>query len=462
MSAANKHTRFAFSGVMPLAVLVVACVVVARAPAAPPTPWQLARYRIQVLVAVEPTAELAPEFQAELCTALAARSDALLGGPWELTAAPASAELHDRMLSALDAIPVDALPKPAADTDKLMLLAVASAPQGYQVSARELDVRTRALGSVVRLSVPQPAKLRDAAIEALFKAFSPLALIHAADKDQLRLRVRASAIPPRDKSLSLVKTGTVLRPVIRQNDGQTTPVPWTALVVEEAGPEEARARMVTGLKTTLFGYSGSAAEPLALGVTAAESPVSLTLQSPRDAKIGRPVYDVVSADAKTPITRRANAQATAVLPAGELRVVEVRSGQQVMAKVPVVPSGGTPLVLPVAADARLLEAEGYLAAALDELADLAALRQVLISRAEKALDSKRSDEAKDALAELQALKTRQKFSEELSAAQKRVIAEDLAVQQRIDALFADCAKLAEQQLDPKPIETLAAEIKKGK
>jgi malate synthase len=90
------------------------------------------------------------------------------------------------------------------------------------------------------------------------------------------------------------------------------------------------------------------------------------------------------------------------------------------------------------------------------------LRQILLSRAEKALDSKKTSDAKDALAELQALKTRQKFVEELASRQKSVIAEDVAVQQRIDALFAELIKLAEEQLDPKPIDALAAEVKRAK
>jgi hypothetical protein len=457
MTARNKHLRCV------LAVVALACttLAVSAARAAAPTPWQLARYRIQVLVAVESGPELGPEFAADLCAWLVARSDAVVGGPWELTAAPATAELQDRMVSALASIPVDALPKPAADADKVALLAIAAAPQGYEVAAREFDVRTQSLGGVLRRSVPQTAKLRDAAFAALVKVFAPLALVHAVDKEDVRLRVRASALTPRDKSLSLVKPGSVLRPVIRYSDGRITALPWTALVVGDAGPEEARARIVTGLKTTLFGYSGTAAEPLAVWVAPTTAPVSLNLQSPRDAKIGRPVYDVVSADAKTPIAVRANSQSALTLPAGEPRVVEVRSGQQVMARVPVVPSSDAPLTLPVSADVRLLEAESYLAAAQDELTDLVTLRQVLIAQAEKAIDAKRMSDAKDALAELQTLKTRQKFSEELAAAQKRVIAEDLAVQQRIDALFAEFVKLADEQLDPKPIDALAAEVKKG-
>jgi hypothetical protein len=443
--------------------LILACTLLAadRVAGAATTPWQLAPYRIQVLVAVGSGPALPPEFAADLCASLVARSDAVVGGPWLLTAAPASAELQDRMLSALDSIPADALPKPAADTDKLLLLAISLGPQGYQVAAREFDVRTQSLGAVLRKSVPQAAKLRDAAFAAVVKVFAPLALVHAVDKQDVRLRVRAAALAPRDKSLSLVKSGSMLRPVIRYADGHVTALPWTALVVGDAGPEEARARLVTGLKTALFGYSGTAAEPLALWVMPTTAPVIVNLQSPRDAQIGRPVYDVVSTDAKSPLAVRANSQAAVTLPAGEARVVEVRSGQQVLARLPVVSASDAPMTLTVPADVRLLEAESYLAAAQDELADLVALRQVLIAQAEKAIDSKRTADAKAAWAELQSLKSRQKFSEELAAAQKRVIGEDLSVQQRIDAMFSELAKLADEQLDPKPLDALAAEIKKA-
>jgi hypothetical protein len=444
------------------AVLALACVAMCVGPAAAAskTPWQLSRYRIQVLVAVDAAADLPAAFQADLCAALAARSDALLGGPWELIATAAPAELNDRLVAGLDAIGTDALPKPAAEVDKQMLVAIAADSKGYVVSAREFDVRSQAWGAVVRLAVSQPAKLRDAALQGVVKAFAPLALVHAVDKDQVRLRVRASAVPPRDPSVSLVKPGSVLRPVVRFSDGRTAPLPWTALVVSQANPEEAQARIVTGLKTQLFAYSGTAAEPLALGVT--PGPVSLSLQSPRDAKIGRPVYDVVSADAKVPLAARADSEGNVKLPGDAVRIVEVRSGQQPVARVPLVTGGTASASLAVPADVRLLEAESHLAAAQDELADLVTLRQILLSRAEKALDSKKTSDAKDALAELQALKTRQKFVEELASRQKSVIAEDVAVQQRIDALFAELIKLAEEQLDPKPIDALAAEVKRAK
>jgi len=460
MSTASTHLGLLF-------LTLAAALSASPAPAAPKTPWQLAQYRIQVLVAVEPSPELTPQFSAELIGDLAARSDALLGGPWALKAVAAPAELQDRMLAALESIPADALPKPPAETDKLMLLAIANDPRGYQVAARELDVRTGLLGGVVRLPVAQAAKLRDAAIQALLKAFAPLALVHAIEQDQVRLRVKASALPPRDKDVKLVGPGTLLRPVIRYNDpagnaSRIQPLPWTALAVTEAGGEEARARMTTGLKTSLFGSAGRAAEPLALGVVASSVPVTLVLQSPRDAKIGRPIYDVIAADAKGPVVVRSNTRGEASLPASASGVIEIRSGQETFARVPLVAGGESRLTLPVAADARLLEAEGYLAAAQDELADLVALRQVLIARARKALAGKQPDEAKAALGELQALKTRQQFAESLSAAQKRVIAEDLAVQQRIDAMFAETAKLAQAELDPKPIDELAARIKGGK
>jgi hypothetical protein len=435
-------------------------------PAAPKTPWQLSPYHIQVLVAVEPSPGLAPQFPAELIAGLPARSDAVLGGPWDLTAAAAPPELADRMIAALDSIPADALPKPAAGLDKLMLLAISADAGAYQVAARDFDVRTGQLGGVVRLPVPQAAKLRDAAMEALVKAFAPLALVHAVDQDQVRLRVKASAIPPRDKDVRLVAPGSKLRPVIRFNDAsgnlaRVQPLPWTALSVTEAGGEEARARVTTALKAGLFASTGRAAEPLALGVVAASAPVTLVLQSARDAKVGRPVYDVIAAQPKGLAVVRSNTRGEVVLPAGA-GAVEVRSGQEIFARLPLVSGGDSQVTLPVAADVRLLEAEGYLAAAQDELADLVALRQILIAQARKAIEARQTDEAKAALTELKGLKTRQQFAESLSAAQKRVIAEDLAVQQRIDAMFAETAKLAQEQLDPKPIDDLAAAMKGGK
>jgi len=364
--------------------------------AAPPTVWQLAPYRVQVLLAVAPLAELTPEWREALAADLAVRAEGVIGGPWQLSVAAAPASLADQMLAATDSLGAEAVPKESLEFDKVIWLAGGPGEHGYEGAARECDVRTRTGGVAVRREVRQTAGLRDAALRALLDAFAPLALVEEDQRGQATLRVRASALACRDRGLALTRAGDVLRPVIRrdQSDGSPAridPVPGTVLKIEAVAPDWSKARVESVQAVSLPGAKDRGIESLALGL----APSS------------------------------------------------VRPG----------PAAAPP------DDLKRLEAEAVLSGLRDELVDTVTLRAVLLAQGAEHLKAKRSAEAKAALAELEKLQSREQFLESLAAAKKKLGAGDPAAQARIDALVAETERLIREHLDPRAVEEFAAGLK---
>jgi hypothetical protein len=157
-----------------------------------------------------------------------------------------------------------------ADCDKVILLAVTWA-DGYRATAREYDVRTQQWSPPASRSAPQLAKLGDAAATAVCQAFAPLARFSALDGRRAVLRLRASALVPRDRQPRPVQPGDAFQVIVRSQAtrGSPTPVlaiPRTLCIVEEVRVDGLRCRLESGVRGPLDGYLNGTAEWLALGV----------------------------------------------------------------------------------------------------------------------------------------------------------------------------------------------------
>ncbi|MHC4176453.1 MAG: hypothetical protein ACYSWU_03045, partial [Planctomycetota bacterium] len=186
-----------------------------------------------------------------------------------------------------------------------MLLAVSQTTDGFRVTARELDVPTQIWSASVGRRAWQAGKLRDAALEAIFATFAPLARIESVDKQQVMLRPKAAALPLRDEQLLAVEPGDVFLPVIRFQDYQGNlpkdrqgnvirpqPVPWTFCTVQQITPGRFRCRLDTGLRSPLSGRRRRRFQQLALAVIPPRRPSTLTLRSPSEPKRALAGYEV--------------------------------------------------------------------------------------------------------------------------------------------------------------------------
>ena len=440
-------------------------------PAAGQSVWELTPYRIQLLLAIQRQADLDPRLVTDLGADVVARADAVLGAAWDLTVVASPPALGRAQIADVEAVTTESLPKQSLEFDKVILLAVRSDADGYRVIARELDVRTQMWSTTVRLPVLQAAKLRDAAFQAVLEAFAPLARIESVDKKHVVLRLRAAALPFRDKGLALVAKGDIFGPVIRYNDRHGNPrritaIPWTFVTVEKITPRQLECKLYTGMRSPLSARRRGRFEQLALAVTPSAKPTRLVLQSQTDPERLLGGYAVYShpPDSKTTrllgLTDRRGS--LMIRPEGHpLQVLVIKNGSEPLARLPIVPGSAAEIIAPIPDDDRRLEAEGFIAALQEELIDLVTLREVLLARAKARIKAGKLEEARKLLGELQGLRDRAAFARSLTQQQKRVFSEDRLRQQKIDALFNKTKKLLDTQLDPEAVNRLSRQLRKS-
>jgi len=447
-------------------------------PAAAQSVWELTPYRIQVLVAFAPAPELTPRLQTELLADLAERADSLVGAAWIITVAPAPPALQPTLISAIESVPIESLPQQSPQADKVMLLAISPAVDGCRVTAREFDVPTQLFSAAVSRPVWQLGKLCDEALAAVFEAFAPLARIESVEKEQVTLRLKAAALPLRDRQLSLVQPGDVFLPVIRYQDGEGNlrkdrrgivirpkPVPWTFCTVRQITPSRLECQLHSGLRSPLSGRRRGRVQQLALAVVPPQQPTILTLQSRSEPKQALAGYEVYAhpPDAKTPVLLgRTDGQGRITVPPGDgpLRVLLARSGGELLARLPMVPGLQAACTAEIAADDPRLEAEGLLNGLREELVDLVARREVLFARTRARIKAGQFDEAEELIGQLLRLEqSQQELSRTLAAQQRGIRAGDPVVQREIDALFGDTQKLLRTQLHAEAVERLREELR---
>ncbi len=441
------------------------------ATAADQSVWPLTPYQVQVLVAVAPQPPLTPRLQSALCDTLSARIEAVLGAAWNAEVTPPPPALEREMVRGLADLRADQIPLPPPQVDKVLLVAVAAAADGMTVTVRDFDCRTHVLNTAVTRPVWQTGALGETTLGALLAAFAPVARIERLEKnDQAVLRPKATGLPLGDHNLALLREGDVLQPIIRTNDRlgnfrRAAPAPWSFCVVEKITPEEARARVYSGMKAAMVVKQRGRVESLALRVVPPGGTTVLVLKSHTEPKGPLGGYEVYAhpPGSKTPtLLGLTDRQGRLLVPPDPalLRVLLVKSGNDLLARLPVVPGLEPQLTAELANHNRRLEAEGFLFGLQEELVDLVARRTILMARIDMRIEAGQFDQAADLMDKLNRLDRALQFTMRINQQQDRLTSPDKAIQKKIDTLLADTRQLIEKHLGSDEIEALERKLRR--
>ena len=437
--------------------------------------WQVTPYRVRILAAFERGSELTSAAEKDFCADLLARIDGVVGAPWDVFVVPAPDEQRRAMLHSLDGITVEQAAKIAGNYDKIMFLAVKSENGALRAAVREFDVRAQQLGPPTIRTAWHLGKLRDAALDAILAAFSPLANIETVDiKNKTTiLHLKAAGLPSRDPALKVIQPGMIFRPFIRMNDRdgkprRVTPVAWTFLVVDKAAPERLDCRIESGMATPLNGKRRARMEQVALAIHPTRTPSVLTLQSRTEPKAPLPGYQVFEYDKDTKesatLLGRSDWQGQIdIAPTQKmLRMLVVKDGGELLARLPFVPGLEPSVTAEIANDDYRLQAEGFIIGLQQELVDMYVHREMLRKGALNKIDAGELDQAREMFAELSRLPTAKNFSMKLAEERKKLDTKDPVVQAKIDKFFSETQKLVDRCLDEKPVEELADDLRNAK
>lgn len=433
--------------------------------------WDASPYEIRVWVTLEPVPALTQPWSDRLPIQLESTLHRAVGVAWNMRIQPApkalQRDLRERM-SELTTEAVVAHDADVLDADKLLLLAVTVRLNRLVVQVRELDCWTRRWGPTVRRPVSQPSRVALEAARALLDSFTPLVRIEKVQDKIARVRPRAAFLIAAADSPLALPPGTLLRPIVRRDDrfgkpkpGGVRALPWTVLeVLPEPGDHgQLACRIHTGVTQPLRSRRSFRIQQLALRIHPRDMPTQLRLVT--RARLDRPLagYDIVARDdesSRPTLIGRSDWRGVVPVPPGPtpLRILYVKNGDQVLARLPLVPGEQETATVLLPDDAPRLEAEGFVIGVQEQLIDLMVRRTVLIMRIRQRIEDGQLDEAAQLIVQLQSLPTRDDLVRELRNHRQVFATDDRRVRSKIDKLFDDLSRRLRKNLDPAEIEAV--------
>lgn len=419
--------------------------------------WEYTPYEVRVRVALEPTPQLPPAAIESLGEILVARSATVLGAIWHVETAAASPALRNLLLHAGDELTADqvAAVTPALDlaADKLFLAAVVRRGHLLHLTVREFDCRTRQLGPSLALTVGSVESLPLVLWDAVVDLFTPLARIEQVDQTHVTARLRAAGLATSPASPALVEQGAALRPIVRRNDRTGQPAqggiqapPWTVLTVNSRADAILDCTLQSGYRNPIPARGGVRLDRLALAIRPRYAATQLLLRSrtvPAKPLVGYEIHVRTGDGEETERLGVTDATGAFDLPAadGGLLLLYVRNGQQLLARLPLIPGQDETITASIVDDDNRLAAEGYIDALASRALDLVAHREILAARIRARVKAGQLADAQKLLDEFRKLQSRADLSRDLDQFRQRLSSPDGLTQQRIDKLFADAQKL---------------------
>jgi hypothetical protein len=481
MSSSGRHARHS-TGMQwhRLVVIAILAFAVSVGSLQAQNTWEFSPYRIRVWVAFEPAPELTRWLQNQILGRIENEAVLYAGVTWKLNVEEAPRAFASTMVVALDELTIDqvsAVEPEALSADKIMLINVGEKAGDYYVACREFDCRTRTLGHVVRFGTPQRTRLPRETVRVMAAAFSPLVRIERSQGKNVSARVRAGGLVLHDHCVSLIQKGDILRPIIRRNDRRGDPKPggieevaWTYLVVREQEDYLLECDVYSAMRNPLAGRNSTTIERMALKVNPRGTTTRLRLMSQGTSSQPLEGYEVFSrrpltgnpeADVTPERLGRTDWQGEIDVPQNDspLRLIYVKNGDFVLARLPVVPGLQARQSVELPSDDKRLEAEAFVEGMEYSVMDVVARRQILAARIRRRLDEGKIDQAKALLEEIKTLPTRDDFFQILSNRQQAGLSSSNKREQiRIDQLLSGTRILLNKYLDPDDIVTAQREI----
>jgi len=480
-------------------VAVVATGFLLASAAAAQESWEFSPYKVRVWVAIDSSAGLTPAYRKQLDKTLEQRAESQMPAVWDLSTSSPPGALAAAMsldLNSVQRADVERVAADVLDCDKLMLLSVRATSRAFQVQAREMDGRTRRFGPVIERSVRQLRMLDAECFSAILSAFGAMVRIEQGEGRHLTVRLRAGGLITDRASPAYIAEGDVLQPVIRRNDrlGQPTSinvVQWTYLQVErrsEINPNLLEVYVHSGWRSPIRGNTGSRREQYAFVIRPTHVSTNLLVEA-RPLRRGDEPYPLEGMEiySKRPSTEppsqlpeerqaaekrnppeylgRTDWRGAVAIPRGDLplRLLYIKNGSQLLARLPIVPGLDLSQVAQVPDDDPRLQAEGYIKGYNGELTDLVAQRQMYATQIRKRLAEGQVAEAEKLLERFRELPSRNNMVRELDQQQTRQkTSPTRTVQQRIERLYADTRKMVTKYLDPSLDGALLTELNQAR
>jgi hypothetical protein len=437
--------------------------------------WDLEAYQVQIQIAIDAPGGIAEELSAALPQYLERRINSCLTPSWSSTVQLATGV--DRATTFTTIAAADPPPPPLPpEKEKLLLVTIRWTPESIDLAAREFDRYVQRWSSTIHRQSRQQAALPEQVFVLLREAFSPLAHFERDPKDAQRvtLKPRGASLPLTPGATRWIKPGDIFIPIRRsttrggqlEKKGGIQVVPWTFIDIDESKDGQVAGRIQSASRAPFPPRRQGRVEQVAIALRADPAPSTLRLRSrtARDKRlVGYEIYLGKPGDTAPPRFGTTDAAGQIVIPVDKSRIqfVLVKHGGALFARVPIVAGAHERVDVPLPDDDARLAAEARLSAVREDLVDIVARRNILISRVQQKIDKKDFAAAEELIRALDELPGRPQFDLTLRTAEQTLRSDDPQMQRRIKQLFDATRTLVTQFLDLKPVNQIRDDLREA-
>ncbi len=272
------------------------------------------------------------------------------------------------------------------------------------------------------------------------------------------------------RSPAWVATGSLMQPIIRRNDryGELRPdgievVEWTFLSADQQRGSIYDCTIHSAMRTPISGRSSQKIEKYALAVTPPGDATRLVLRTqgaPDKPLAGYEIHARYADSTDSELLGRTDLFGAITIEQGSqpLRLLFVKSGSQLLARLPMIPGLMAEQSVDLRSDDHRLGVEAVVSGLKNEFMDLVARRHVLAARVRLRIADGEFDKAKELIKQLRELTPKDRFEQRLIQDKLRMSTSDERMQAKIDQLFGEIQTLLPEHLDPQLPGTLETEL----
>lgn len=351
--------------------------------------------------------------------------------------------------------------------DKIFLVAVRTSATPIQVEVVEMDTLMRHFSEVSRAESASRSLLPAIVGESIRNAFAPVVRIDNAGRDNAKGLLRASGLILDQDSPALIRVGDVLQPMIRKDDRNGNPfaigpLDWAYLVTTESDDRRVSMDFYSGHAGGLQGRSNSRTFRMGLKVNPKLDSTLLRLHAQDDANqplIGYEIYERELNSKSMEFVGRTDWNGRLMVEQTDqpMRLLYVKNGGAVLARLPMVPGHSAKKVADLAGDDMRLQAEAYIRGVQNDIIDLVALRELFRARIMMRLREGKMEQAEELLVALRKQPSNEELANEMGKRQSmflKAIGRNPNQQRKVDNMFSITRELLSKHINARMVRDL--------
>ena len=355
--------------------------------------------------------------------------------------------------------------------DKIFIVRVQTDRVPAQIEVVEMDTLMRHFGPVAKMQAENRWTLPEAIGRTITRAFSPVVRIDNAGQKRATGLLRAGGLIVDKDSPADLKVGDVLEPMTRKNDRNGKPIiigpiDWAFLNVTDFEGRNVKMDFYAGRAGGLQGRKNKRTFRTALRVRPFEeaSVLRLHLKSdPSTPMIGYELYEKELKSTKMTFIGRTDWDGRLrITPTeGPFRLLYVKNGGAVLARLPIVPGLHKHDVADLSGDDTRLQAEAYIRGVQNSIIDLVAVRELFKARIHLRLERGDMEKAEALLTALREQPSNEQLANDMGKRQtdfNNILARSVNQRAKVDEMFRTTRELLTTHINDKLVQDLQADM----